>query len=176
MQCALSHCQNNWYDNRNFLLFEKKQGEKNGSLAQCMGESLMLAGSTWLPEWCRCSSAASSRSVLAEPSEIEAPEGEDSTRLPNGFSRRYMRYTATSPGRGRCPRRWAAGRRQLRSLSPPFTGESVLAVRRWEVRPTPATAPTPTPTPTPAPTPAQPRPGGVRDQTSRFWEQQQASV
>ena len=42
MQCALSHCQNNWYDNRNFLLFEKKQGEKNGSLAQCMGESLML--------------------------------------------------------------------------------------------------------------------------------------
>ena len=48
MQCALSHCQNNWYDNRNFLLFEKKQGEKNGSLAQCMGESLMLAGSTWL--------------------------------------------------------------------------------------------------------------------------------
>ena len=46
----------NWCDNRNFLLFEKKQGEKNGSLAQCMGESLMLAGSTWLPEWCRCSS------------------------------------------------------------------------------------------------------------------------
>ena len=39
---------------------------------------------------------------VAEPSEIEAPEGEDSTRLPNGFSRRYMRYTATSPGRGRC--------------------------------------------------------------------------
>ena len=34
---------------------------------------------------------------VAEPSEIEAPEGEDSTRLPNGFSRRYMRYTATSP-------------------------------------------------------------------------------
>ena len=91
---------------------------------------------------------------VAEPSEIEAPEGEDSTRLPNGFSRRYMRYTATSPGRGRCPRRWAAGRRQLRSLSPPFTGESVLAVRRWEVRPTPATAPTPTP--------ARPRPGGVQ--------------
>ena len=49
MQCALSHCLNNWYDNRNFLLFEKKQGEKNGSLAQCMGESLMLAGNTWLP-------------------------------------------------------------------------------------------------------------------------------
>ena len=41
--------------------------------------------------------SAGSRAVLAEPSEIEAPEGEDSTRLPNGFSRRYMRYTATSP-------------------------------------------------------------------------------
>ena len=76
-----------------------------------MGESLSLAGSTLLPEWCRCSSLGGSSSVLAEPSEIEAPQGEDSIRLANVFWGRYMRYTATSPGRGRCPRRWAAGRR-----------------------------------------------------------------
>ena len=100
MQCALSHCQNNWYDNRNFLLFEKKQGEKNGSLAQCMGESLMLAGARGCQNGAAAHRSASSRSVLAEPSEIEAPEGEDSIRLPNGFSHRYMRHTATSLGRG----------------------------------------------------------------------------
>ena len=78
------------------------KGEKNGSLARCMGESLSLAGSTLLPEWCRCSSLGGSSSVLAEPSEIEAPEGEDTIRLPNGFWGRYVGYTATSPGRGRC--------------------------------------------------------------------------
>ena len=67
-----------------------------------MGESLMLAGSTLLQNGGAAHRSASSRSVLAEPSEIEAPEGEDTIFLPNGFWGRYIGYTATSPGLGRC--------------------------------------------------------------------------
>ena len=42
--------------------------------------------------------SAGSRAVLAEPSEIEAPEGEDSIRLPNGFWSRYIRYGDLAAG------------------------------------------------------------------------------
>ena len=62
------------------------------------GESLMLAGIRGCQNGAAAPRSAGSRAVLAEPSEIEAPEGGDSIRLANGFWGCYMRYTATSPG------------------------------------------------------------------------------